>query len=358
MMLVHVVGARPNFPKLAPVWRAARARGLQQFVVHTGQHYDDAMSAAMLRDVEAPEPDVNLGVGSASHALQTGRIMEGLESLLATLRPMWIITYGDVNSTLAAALVAAKGGLRQAHVEAGVRSGDRSMPEEINRLVADRLADLCLAPSRDAADTLAREGVADERIAMVGNVMVDALVQALPRAVSTGATQRYGASGAHVLVTLHRPANVDDPTRLRAIIAALDIVAETHPVVFPVHPRTQACLESAGITSTRLTFLPPLRYLEVVDLQRTAFAVVTDSGGMQVESTALGVPCVTVRTSTEWGETIHHGTNVLVPEPQHVAAAVESGPLRRRAGPPTSWDGHAAERIVDALMAKSGGRLR
>ena len=352
MMLVHVVGARPNFPKLAPVWRAARDRGLRQFVIHTGQHYDDAMSASMLRDVEAPEPDVNLGVGSGSHAVQTGKIMEGLESLLLSLSPSWTVTYGDVNSTLAAALVAAKCGLRQAHVEAGVRSGDRAMPEEINRLVADRLADLCLAPSSSAAETLAREGVAAERIAVVGNVMVDTVLHSLPRATMSGATERYGRDGAHVLVTLHRPSNVDEPHRLRAIITALDAIAETRPVLFPVHPRTQACLESAGIVSSRVTFLAPLPYLEVLDLQRSAFAVVTDSGGMQVESTTLGVPCVTVRTSTEWTETIAQGTNTLVPAPEHIAAAVESGPSRRRTGTPAEWDGRAAVRAIDALIAR------
>ena len=349
MTLFHVVGARPNFPKLAPVWRAAQARGLRQFVVHTGQHYDDAMSAAMLRDVEAPEPDVNLGVGSASHAVQTGRIMEGLEALVLAHRPRWIVTYGDVNSTLAAALVAAKCGIRQAHVEAGVRSGDRTMPEEINRLVADCLADLCLAPSRSAAATLAGEGVAGERIVVVGNIMVDALLHALPRARATGAAERHGASGAHVLVTLHRPANVDDANRLRALIAALDDVAERHPVLFPVHPRTQAALEAAGIAPRRVRLLPPLRYLELLDLQRTAFAVVTDSGGIQVESTALGVPCVTVRTSTEWGESIACGTNVLAPNPADVAAAVDSAPSRRGRAAPTHGGGRAAERIMDAL---------
>ncbi|HEX5581005.1 MAG TPA: UDP-N-acetyl glucosamine 2-epimerase, partial [Gemmatimonadaceae bacterium] len=243
MHLLHVVGARPNFPKLAPVHRAARRAGLTQTVVHTGQHYDEAMSASFFRELEIPEPEVNLEVGSASHAVQTARIMERIEPVLLERRPDWVLVYGDVNSTVAAALVAVKLGIRVAHVEAGLRSYDRAMPEEINRVVTDRIVDLLLTPSRDADVTLRTEGVPEERIAFVGNVMIDSLFHALRAVRLDDPAVEDGA----VVVTLHRPSNVDDPARLSAIAAALREIATERAVVFPVHPRTRQRLVAQGL---------------------------------------------------------------------------------------------------------------
>ena len=297
MKLLHVVGARPNFPKVAPVFRAARALGLEQLIVHTGQHYDERLSASFFRDLDIPEPHVNLAVGSASHAVQTARIMERFEPVVCSERPDWVVVYGDVNSTLAATVVASKVGVRTAHVEAGLRSGDRSMPEEINRLVTDRLADLLLTPSRDADETLRREGEPADEIVFVGNVMVDSLLHALPHAESTGFARSLGADGAHVVVTLHRPSNVDEPARLARIGDALREIAAARPVIFPVHPRTRARMADAGIDLGAVQVLEPVGYFEMLDLVRGAHAVVTDSGGLQEETTALNVPCFTVPVS-------------------------------------------------------------
>jgi UDP-N-acetylglucosamine 2-epimerase (non-hydrolysing) len=351
--LLHVVGARPNFPKLAPVYRAAEAAGLVQVVVHTGQHYDDAMSDGFFRDLGIQPPDVNLGVGSGTHAVQTARIMERIEPVLIEHRPAWVVVYGDVNSTVAAALVAVKLGQRVAHVEAGVRSHDWAMPEEINRVVVDRLADLLLTPSRTAVLALRAEGEPEAEIVFVGNVMVDALTFAVARARLTGFRHHIGAGdGRATVVTLHRPSNVDDPERLAAIMAALRAVAVERPVLFAVHPRTRARLEAAGIDSGGVRLLSPLGYLEMLDVLDAAYALVTDSGGLQVESAALGVPCVTVRDTTEWPETVACGANVLVPDPAAIPAAVAAA--RRPAQPPRpdGWDGMAAVRVVEALRVR------
>ena len=279
--LLHVVGARPNFPKLAPVHRAALAAGLQQLVVHTGQHYDDALSGAFFRDLDIPEPDVNLDVGSASHAIQTARIMERLEPVLARERPTWVVVYGDVNSTMAAAIVASKLELRVAHVEAGLRSYDRTMPEEINRIVTDRLASLLLTPSRDADATLKEEGEPDEEIVFVGNVMIDSLFHALPRARATGFVKQLGLDGTAVAVTLHRPSNVDDPARLRSIMAALRSLATERPVIFPAHPRTRDRIVTEAVDTGKVRIMDPVAYAEMLDLVQASHAVVTDSGGIQ-----------------------------------------------------------------------------
>lgn len=351
MRLLHVVGARPNFPKLAPVLRAAAAAGFEQRVVHTGQHYDDALSASFFRDLGIGPPDVNLEVGSLSQATQVARIMERFEPVLDRERPDWLVVYGDVNSTAAAALVAAKAGVRIAHVEAGLRSYDRRMPEEINRIVTDRLADLLLAPSRDAVDTLRSEGEPDNEIAFVGNVMIDSLFFALPEAKRTGFRASRGLSrGEAVIVTLHRPSNVDDPQRLRAIGAALRAIAATRPVVFPAHPRTAQRLAAERVDLGAVVVLEPVRYLEMLDLVEGAGAVVTDSGGVQEETTALGVPCFTVRENTERPITVTEGTNRLVPDPDDLCAAVLSanGPTARRR--PDGWDGHASDRVVQAFV--------
>lgn len=359
MKLLHVVGARPNFPKLAPVYRAARARGVTQVVVHTGQHYDERLSDAFFRDLDIPAPDVNLAVGSASHAVQTARVMERIEPVLLEHRPDWLVVYGDVNSTAAAALVAVKLGVRVAHVEAGLRSDDRAMPEEINRLVTDRLADLLLTPSRDADERLRAEGEPESEIVFVGNVMVDSLFHALERARATGYRRALlGAasdepSGRPIVVTLHRPSNVDDPARLGALASALRELAGERPVVFPVHPRTRARMQEFGVSlegAANVHLLEPVGYFEMLDLVEGAHAVVTDSGGLQEETTALGVPCFTLRDNTERPVTVTEGTNQLVRDLSALPVLVRRA--ERPAAPrrPEGWDGRAGERTVAALQ--------
>lgn len=349
---LHVVGARPNFPKLAPVYRAGVARGVKQIVVHTGQHYDDAMSGGFFRDLGIPAPDVNLEVGSASHAVQTARIMERIEVVLNETRPRWVVVYGDVNSTMAAAVVAVKLGIRVAHVEAGLRSFDRAMPEEINRLVTDRLANLLLTPSRDADEQLKHEGEPDDEIVFVGNVMIDSLHHALGQAAERGFAKKVGAAGDHVVVTLHRPSNVDDPTRLALLATALREVAEERPVFFPMHPRTRDRVAAAGLDLGKVRVLDPIGYFEMVDLERCAFAAITDSGGVQEETTALEVPCFTVRDNTERPATITHGTNQLVLDIPSLPSLVRSAQRPSTPRRPEGWDGHAAERVVEALLAR------
>ena len=355
MRVMHVVGARPNFMKLAPCHRALATKpDTDQLVVHTGQHYDEAMSETFFRDLEIPPPDVNLGVGSASHAVQTARIMERFEPVVLERRPDWVLVYGDVNSTAAAALVCAKIGVRVAHVEAGLRSGDRTMPEEINRLVTDRLADLLLTPSRDANENLRREGIEDAKIVFVGNVMVDTLLHSLPRARQELMREQLGLpDGEYALVTIHRPSNVDAPARLSAVAAALRRIAEAMPVVFPMHPRTRARLTAAdrSVLAT-VKVLDPLPYHSMLDLLAGARVVVTDSGGLQEESTALGVPCLTVRENTERPITITEGTNRLAADPEQlsrlVVATRRNGTTRR----PEGWDGHAAQRVADEICSR------
>jgi UDP-N-acetylglucosamine 2-epimerase (non-hydrolysing) len=353
MKILHVVGARPNFPKLAPVHRAGRATaGVTQVVVHTGQHYDEGLSGAFFRDLGIPAPDINLDVGSASHAQQTARIMERIEPVLERERPDWLLVYGDVNSTVAAVLVAAKLGVRTAHVEAGLRSGDRTMPEEINRLVTDRLADLLFTPSRDADETLRREGEPDGEIVFVGNVMIDTLFHALGAARQTGFRSGLGVNGDAVVVTLHRPSNVDIPSRLASLVEALEAVAVERPVIFPVHPRTQARLTASGLHFSRVRTLPPVGYLEMLDLVAGSHAVITDSGGLQEETTALGVPCLTVRENTERPVTITEGTNRLAPDPVTLPGLVRTLARPVNAPRPEGWDGRAGERIISALVAR------
>jgi UDP-N-acetylglucosamine 2-epimerase (non-hydrolysing) len=357
MHVVHIAGARPNFPKLAPVHRAICSVAWRQTIVHTGQHYDAALSDQFFEELGIPEPQVNLEVGSASHAVQTARIMERLEPVIIEHRPDWVLVYGDVNSTVAAALVASKLGVRIAHVEAGLRSYDRTMPEEINRIVTDRLADLLLTPSRDASETLRSEGEPDDEIEFVGNVMIDTLVRALPSARASGFRESLGLSDAPIVVTLHRPSNVDDPERLRVTMAALRTLADRRPVVFPVHPRTRQRLNGSGIDVGSVRLLDPIGYLAMLDLVQSAYAVVTDSGGLQEETTALGVPCFTLRPNTERPITVTEGTNTLVPDPADLArhvAALDRGRLERRV--PEGWDGHAAERIVKALAKRNEAR--
>src|SRR6267378_2588165 len=353
MKLLHVVGARPNFPKLAPVLRAGDESGVAQFVVHTGQHYDDSMSDSFFRDLGIAPPHVNLGVGSDTHAAQTARIMERIEPVLLDERPDWVLVYGDVNSTLAAAVVASQLGIRVAHVEAGLRSFDRTMPEEINRIVTDRLADLLLTPSRDADSQLRAEGEPDDEIEFVGNVMIDSLFYALPAARATGFRERIGMNGSGVVVTLHRPSNVDDPERIRLLAGVLNEIAVEREVVFPAHPRTRRRLEDAGLRMDRVRMLQPVSYLEMLDLVEHAFAVVTDSGGLQEETTVLGIPCLTVRPNTERPITITEGTNRLVPNPADIITELQR--VRRPAATPRpeGWDGHAGERVIAALASRT-----
>ena len=350
--LLHVVGARPNFPKLAPVHRAARARGISQLVVHTGQHYDDAMSGGFFRQLDIPAPDVNLEVGSGSHAAQTSRIIERFEAVLAEARPRWVVVYGDVNSTMAAAIVASKLGIRVAHVEAGLRSFDRTMPEEINRIVTDRLADLLLTPSPDAGEQLRAEGEPAEEIVFVGNVMIDSLCHALAHPDSKGFAEKHGATGNHVVVTLHRPSNVDDPARLALLAAALREVAAERPVFFPIHPRTRQRLQTMQLDLGAVRLFDPIGYFEMIDLERSAYAVITDSGGMQEETTALRIPCFTVRDNTERPATVTHGTNQIVRDIPSLPALVRTAAPPNPPRMPEGWDGRAGERIVDALMGR------
>jgi UDP-N-acetylglucosamine 2-epimerase (non-hydrolysing) len=357
--LVHVVGARPNFVKAAPVIRALAAAGIPQRVIHTGQHYDKALSGVFFSELALPEPEVNLEVGSGSHARQTAALLVALEDVLGADHAPLVVVYGDVNSTLAAALVAAKLTLPLAHVEAGLRSFDMGMPEEINRRVADALADLCFATSSDAVENLRREGVAADRIHLVGNTMIDSLEVMRPRLDPRAARRAVGvADGPYGVVTLHRPGNVDEPGRTRDLVRAL-AAASTHvPLVFPVHPRGRAALDVAGLAGVpEILAVEPLGYLDFLSLMAGGALVITDSGGVQEETTVLGVPCLTVRPNTERPITITDGTNRLV-EPGELAAAVVDVLSGAAPGPrrPPLWDGRAGERIAAVVVAWLAGR--
>ncbi len=358
--LLHVVGARPNFMKVAPVLRAGSGiPGLTQYLVHTGQHYDAAMSDRFFSDLGLPAPDVNLNVGSGTHAVQTAKIMLEFEPVLDRLRPTWVVVYGDVNSTVACALVAAKKGIRVAHVEAGLRSRDRSMPEELNRLLTDQLADLCLTPSRDGDANLLAEGVPAERIRLVGNVMVDTLLTLREKARALAAPEAHGVAGRdYAFCTFHRPSNVDHREPLEQILGSLDDLAGRMPVIFPIHPRTRQRMAEYGLSdlAKRVTLLEPLSYLETVSLVDRAALVLTDSGGLQEETTVLGVPCLTARANTERPVTITEGTNRLIPSTRAGINAAVAEVLERRAagafhpGRPEGWDGRAGERVIAALL--------
>ena len=365
MRILHVVGARPNFMKVAPVMAAMGRRPGEfvQLLVHTGQHYDRQMSSVFFDELGLPHPDVDLNVGSADHAEQTARVMVAFEPVVADWRPDWVVVVGDVNSTLACALVCAKLQVRVAHLEAGLRSYDRTMPEEVNRVVTDHIADLLLTPSADADANLLREGLAAEKIAFVGNVMIDTLVRLLPQARSRSVAARLGLEpGRFVLVTMHRPANVDDLAALRDIVTALGTLAADVPVVFPVHPRTRRSIDAVleGSPAPGLRLLEPLGYLDFLSLTDTAGVVVTDSGGVQEETTYLGVPCLTVRPNTERPVTIELGTNRLVERsPEALVAAVRERlrePRTTSHALPPLWDGATAPRVADALLAASAAR--
>ncbi len=354
--VVHVVGARPNFMKAGPVVKALARRGVEQLVIHTGQHYDSAMSDIFFRELDLPEPDVNLGVGSGSQAAQTAALLTALEPTLLELDPALTVVYGDINSTLATSIVTSKLHLPTAHVEAGLRSFDMTMPEEVNRRVTDILADLLFATSPEALDNLEREGIAADRVHFVGNPMIDTLLANLDRFDETAARQAYDLTGPYAVATLHRPANVDTPEAAARLVAMIESVTAQLPVVLPLHPRGRATLAAAGLAGgPRLRLIEPLGYVAFLSLVRGAAVVVTDSGGIQEETTILGVPCLTVRPNTERPITITHGTNRLV-EPADVGAWVArilaepaAAPGAGREAPPL-WDGHAGDRIADIVV--------
>ena len=355
MHVMHVVGARPNFMKAAPVFRAfAQETGMSQTLVHTGQHYDVNMSDVFFQELAVPEPDVNLRVGSGSHAQQTGEVMIRLEPVIIERNPDWVLVYGDVNSTAAAAMVCSKLLVKVAHVEAGLRSFDRTMPEEINRLVTDQLADLLFTPSQDGNDNLLREGVAAERIRLVGNVMIDTLVRLLPKARDYS---RPDLPERYALVTMHRPSNVDDPAFLQDLLVTLRELSSELPVIFPVHPRTRQRIATMSLHEgmpSRLQLTDPLSYLEFLSLEAKATVVITDSGGIQEETTFLHVPCITVRENTERPITTTLGTNVLVGRDmrrlrEEVGRILEG--RHSRGEVPPLWDGKASLRIVQETLA-------
>jgi len=353
--ILALVGARPNFMKIAPLLRNLRARPrFETTLVHTGQHYDASMSEDFFRDLGIPEPDVNLAVGSGSHATQTAEVLVGVEALLVEQRPDALLLVGDVNSTVAASLAAAKLGIPIAHVEAGLRSGDRSMPEEINRLVTDTLSNWCFTTEPAGDENLLREGIAEEKIHQVGNVMIDTLLANRERADALDTLEELGLeAGGYALLTLHRPSNVDDPATLSALFEALEDIHRKLPIVFPVHPRTSAAIRDLlGGKQPALTTLPPQGYLEFLRLMSQSAFVLTDSGGIQEETTALGVPCLTLRNNTERPITIAEGTNLLVgsqaDDVRNAAFKILEGDAKR-GRVPKLWDGHAAERIADIL---------
>jgi UDP-N-acetylglucosamine 2-epimerase (non-hydrolysing) len=362
--VINVVGARPNFMKVAPIVEAMkrREREFTPLVVHTGQHYDAAMSDAFFSDLDLPQPNVYLGVGSASHAAQTAAVMERFEPVVIRERPDWVLVVGDVNSTLACALVCVKLGVKVAHVEAGLRSRDRTMPEEINRLLTDQIADLLFTPSADANENLVAEGIPVERIRLVGNVMIDSLYKHLERSSQSKIKEQLGvASRDYAVLTLHRPSNVDGPRAFSSILDALEKISARLPIIFPVHPRTLKMIDELQLTdrikkAEGLRLINPLGYLDFLSLYSGARLVLTDSGGIQEETTALGVPCVTLRESTERPITVSLGTNTIVgTESDKIvrAAFAAFDEPRKPAKAIPLWDGKTAGRIVDVLAGSA-----
>jgi UDP-GlcNAc3NAcA epimerase len=362
--IVSIVGARPQFIKAAPVSQALRERpDVSEVLVHTGQHYDDNMSAVFFRELDITPPQHNLGIGSGPQGAQTGRMLAAIEEVLLSEQPDWVIVYGDTNSTLAGALAAAKLHIPVAHVEAGLRSFNRAMPEELNRLVADHVADLLLAPTRAAIDNLAREGIAGPNVALVGDVMYDAVLHygQVAEAQSTVLDDLAVKPGQYVLATVHRAENTDDAARLGAIMSALRQLSDEIPVILPLHPRTRRAAEAAGLelgAGRRLRIVEAVGYLDMVMLERHARMIATDSGGVQKEAYFSRVPCVTLRTETEWVELVESGWNTLVPQvdPESVLRGLRSG-LGAKPGPwrPFYGDGNAAAAIAERILAAEIG---
>ncbi len=369
MRVVLVAGARPNFVKIAPLRRALAGRGgVEVMVVHTGQHYDDEMSATFFRELEIAEPERNLGVGSGSHAVQTAGVMVAFDAFLEEVETDMVVVVGDVNSTVACSLTAAKRGIPVAHVEAGLRSFDWRMPEEINRLVTDGLSSLLFTPSRDADENLRREGRPAGAVHFVGNVMVDTLLAFRDKAAESDVLDRLHVdAGGYAVLTLHRPGNVDERDVLSGMLGAFARIAARIPIVYPMHPRSRKTLVEAGLMERAqaiagLTMTGPLGYLDFIELEARAAFAMTDSGGVQEETTVLGVPCLTLRPNTERPVTITEGTNKLVgtdPAAIETAAmqALEEGE-RKPGRVPELWDGHAAGRIVDIIHTSETGNRR
>ena len=361
--VILVAGARPNFMKIAPIYQEIAKRGIEQLLVHTGQHYDANMSQVFFDDLGIPEPDIHMGVGSGSHAKQTAAIMVGFEKICIEHNPSLVVVVGDVNSTLACAIVASKMHVATAHVEAGLRSGDMAMPEEINRLVTDAISDILLTPSRDADQNLLKEGRTEDDIYFVGNIMIDSLFGTLDR---VGESSIIGdldlESGEFGVLTMHRPSNVDDRQILEGILESLREICKSVRLVFPVHPRTSNKIAEFQLTSEfeeidNLTMIDPVGYLDFIALVSNSKIVITDSGGIQEETTALGIPCITMRENTERPITVSHGTNRIVgTKPSSIISEVESslGESGVNSQIPEFWDGKTAKRIVDVFETRIG----
>lgn len=361
LKILLVVGARPNFMKVAPIYAEMKRRSaeFEPVIVHTGQHYDAAMSDSFFEDLGMPKPDVYLGVGSASHAVQTAKVMTEFEPVVLREKPDWVLVVGDVNSTIACALVSSKLGIKVAHVEAGLRSRDRGMPEEINRILTDSISDLLLTTSQDADENLKAEGISENKIRFVGNVMIDSLLEHLKVAAASDIREKLSvAEGDYAVCTLHRPSNVDDRSIFTGIVDALIEISAKIPIIFPVHPRTRGKIDEIGllsrIESSNIRLIAPLGYIDFMRLYSGAKMVLTDSGGLQEETTVLGIPCLTLRENTERPVTIELGTNVLVgTDPQKIKLAAFSmldGSRDDNAKIPPLWDGKAAGRICDELL--------
>ena len=356
--IILVVGARPNFMKIAPIYAELQSRGQELILLHTGQHYDDNMSKVFFDDLGMPKPDIYMGIGSGSHAYQTGTVMIEFEKICQEKDPSMVVVVGDVNSTVACTIVCAKMGIPCAHVEAGLRSFDRDMPEEINRILTDSVADLLLTPSPDGDQHLRAEGIAEERIIRVGNVMIDSLYNNLARAESSSIQDDLGLEDDYSILTLHRPSNVDDEEIFAGIISALEVIGKEIQIVFPMHPRTEKMAKQfslyeriASISKIKIT--GPVGYLDFVALMSKSKLVLTDSGGLQEETTALGIPCITLRENTERPITVTEGTNTIVGcDPELIkSTALDALTTGGKSGRiPELWDGKTAERIADVLI--------